>query len=47
MIADGELAHVSSSLIKQIATVCDDEALSRFLSPQVAAAVRKKVAKTA
>jgi pantetheine-phosphate adenylyltransferase len=47
MIADGELAHVSSSLIKQIATVCNDEALSRFLSPQVAAAVRKKVAKTA
>jgi pantetheine-phosphate adenylyltransferase len=47
MIADGELAHVSSSLIKQIATVCNDEALSRFLNPQVAAAVRKKVAKTA
>ena len=45
MIADGELAHVSSSLIKQIAGVCNDEELSRFLPPHVVAAVRKKVAK--
>jgi pantetheine-phosphate adenylyltransferase len=45
MIADGELAHVSSSLIKQIASVCKDEELRRFLQPHVAAAVRKKVAK--
>jgi pantetheine-phosphate adenylyltransferase len=44
MIADGELAHVSSSLIKQIASVCGDEELSRFLQPNVVAAVRKKVA---
>lgn len=43
MIADGELAHVSSSLIKQIASVCDDEKLSRFLPPHVVAAVRKKI----
>jgi pantetheine-phosphate adenylyltransferase len=43
MIADGELAHVSSSLIKQIAGVCNDDALSRFLPPYVVAAVRKKV----
>jgi pantetheine-phosphate adenylyltransferase len=43
MIADGELAHVSSSLIKQIAGVCDDSALSRFLPPHVVAAVRKKI----
>ena len=43
MIADGELAHVSSSLIKQIAGVCNDDALSRFLPPHVVAAVRKKI----
>jgi pantetheine-phosphate adenylyltransferase len=45
MIADGELAHVSSSLIKQIAGVCNDKELSRFLQPNVVAAVRKKVTK--
>jgi pantetheine-phosphate adenylyltransferase len=43
MIADGELAHVSSSLIKQIATVADDEELSRFLPPNVVRALRTRV----
>jgi pantetheine-phosphate adenylyltransferase len=43
MIADGELAHVSSSLIKQIAHVASDEALSRFLPPTVVRAVRRKL----
>lgn len=47
MIADGELAHVSSSLIKQIAGVCNDQELSRFLPPHVVAAVRKKVSRVA
>jgi pantetheine-phosphate adenylyltransferase len=42
MIADGELAHVSSSLIKQIASVADDEELSRFLPPTVVRAVRAR-----
>lgn len=42
MIADGELAHVSSSLIKQIASVADDEELSRFLPPNVVRAVRMR-----
>jgi len=42
MIADGELAHVSSSLIKQIATVADDSELSRFLPPNVVRAVRAR-----
>ena len=42
MIADGELAHVSSSLIKQIATVADDAELSRFLPPNVVRAVRAR-----
>jgi pantetheine-phosphate adenylyltransferase len=43
MIADGDLAHVSSSLIKQIAHLASDEALSRFLSPAVVRAVRAKM----
>ena len=42
MIADGELAHVSSSLIKQIASVADDSELSRFLPPNVVKAVRAR-----
>jgi pantetheine-phosphate adenylyltransferase len=42
MIADGELAHVSSSLIKQIASVADDAELSRFLPPNVVRAVRAR-----
>ena len=43
MIADGELAHVSSSLIKQIAPLAGDEELTRFLPRAVVAAVRAKV----
>jgi pantetheine-phosphate adenylyltransferase len=43
MIADGELAHVSSSLIKQIAGLADDAALLRFLPPNVVAALRAKI----
>ncbi|MGD0898303.1 MAG: pantetheine-phosphate adenylyltransferase [Thermoguttaceae bacterium] len=43
MIADGELAHVSSSLIKQIASVATDEELARFLPPDVVQAVRRKM----
>jgi pantetheine-phosphate adenylyltransferase len=31
MVADGELAHVSSSLIKEIATVADEAAFANFL----------------
>ena len=43
MLADGELAHVSSSLIKQIAPLSDDEQLAKFLPEAVVAAVRKKL----
>jgi pantetheine-phosphate adenylyltransferase len=43
MIADGDLAHVSSSLIKQIATVADDGELSRFLPPNVVRGLRARV----
>jgi pantetheine-phosphate adenylyltransferase len=44
MIADGELAHVSSSLIKQIAPLTGDEELGRFLPKNVVTAIRAKVA---
>ena len=43
MVADGDLAHVSSSLIKQIAPVTTDGALARFLPPGVVGAVRAKL----
>ncbi|NQT13439.1 MAG: pantetheine-phosphate adenylyltransferase [Planctomycetes bacterium] len=43
MVADGELAHVSSSLIKQIAPLATDDELSRFLPREVVVAVRAKV----
>lgn len=43
MIADGELAHVSSSLIKQIAPLTGDEELARFLPRGVVAALRAKL----
>jgi pantetheine-phosphate adenylyltransferase len=44
MIADGELAHVSSSLIKQIAAVTKDVELERFLPKNAVTALRKKLA---
>ena len=43
MLADGELAHVSSSLIKQIASLADEQALAKFLPPNVVEAVLAKV----
>jgi pantetheine-phosphate adenylyltransferase len=42
MIADGELAHVSSSLIKQIAAVATEDELARFLPQSIVRAVREK-----
>jgi len=45
MIADGELAHVSSSLIKQIASLASEEELARFLPANVVGAVREKLAR--
>lgn len=43
MIADGELAHVSSSLIKQIAPLAGEEELARFLPRNVVDALRAKL----
>lgn len=45
MIADGELAHVSSSLIKQIAPVAGAE-LTKFLPSVAAEAVLRKIQET-
>jgi pantetheine-phosphate adenylyltransferase len=47
MIADGELAHVSSSLIKQIANIADNTELSRFLPSNVVQALRARVEREA
>ncbi|RMG04675.1 MAG: pantetheine-phosphate adenylyltransferase [Planctomycetota bacterium] len=46
MIADGELAHVSSSLIKEIAPIAGDEELARFLPSPVVAALREKLCRS-
>ena len=43
LLADAEFAHVSSSLIKQIAPLADDEELGRFVPPEVIAALRQKL----
>ena len=45
MIADGELAHVSSSLIKEIASLASEEELAKFLPPSVVPAVWEKLAR--
>lgn len=47
MIADGELAHVSSSLIKEIAPLAGDKELARFLPQKVVRAVREKLGQEA
>jgi pantetheine-phosphate adenylyltransferase len=44
MIADGELAHVSSSLIKQIASVASEAELAKFLPQGVVHALVTRVA---
>ena len=42
LIADGELAHVSSSLIRDISSVADKSVFQSFLPPPVVAAVMDK-----
>ena len=42
LVADGELAHVSSSLIKEIAGGADADMLASFLPPAVIEAVLRK-----
>jgi pantetheine-phosphate adenylyltransferase len=43
LMADAEFAHVSSSLIKQIAPMAGDDELRRFLPPEVVEALRRKI----
>ena len=43
LVADGELAHVSSSLIKEIASVSDDVILKRFLPEGIVPTVREYI----
>jgi pantetheine-phosphate adenylyltransferase len=42
MMSDESLTHVSSSLIKQIAPLADDDKLARFVPHQVIPAIREK-----
>jgi pantetheine-phosphate adenylyltransferase len=42
LMADKEFAHVSSSLIKQIAPLASDEELAHFVPLEVVEAIRKK-----
>jgi pantetheine-phosphate adenylyltransferase len=44
MIADGELAHVSSSLIREIAPIASRDELAKFLPPSIVQAVLARVA---
>jgi len=43
LMADEQYSHVSSSLIKQIASMAGDEELSRFVPREVVTAIRKKM----
>lgn len=46
LMADGELAHVSSSLIKQITPLADDERLARFVPAAIIPDLRARLAQT-
>lgn len=46
LMADGDFAHVSSSLIKQIAPMADDEHLARFVPAEIIPDIRAKLALT-
>jgi pantetheine-phosphate adenylyltransferase len=43
LMADGDYAHVSSSLIKQIAPLADDDKLARFVPREVIGDLRRKL----
>ena len=45
MIADGELAHVSSSLIKEIAPVADEQVFANFLPKSIVPKVLERLEK--
>lgn len=43
LMSHGDFAHVSSSLIKQVAPLADDEKLSRFVPAEIIPDLRKKL----
>ena len=43
LMADEEFSHVSSSLIKEITPLADDQMLARFLPPEVIPVLRAKM----
>lgn len=43
LMADGEFSHVSSTLIKQITPLADDEQLSRFVPKSIIPDLRRKL----
>lgn len=43
LMADGEYAHVSSSLIKQISPLADDAQLARFVPAEIIPDLRRKL----
>ncbi len=43
LMADGEYAHVSSTLIKQITPLADDEQLARFVPAEIVSDLRAKM----
>lgn len=43
LMADKEFAHVSSTLIKQIAPLAGDDELAHFVPPEVVVALRRKM----
>jgi pantetheine-phosphate adenylyltransferase len=45
LMADEAFSHVSSSLIRQIAPLADDEMLARFVPANIIPALRKKLAR--
>lgn len=47
LMADEEFAHVSSSLIKQIAALADDDMLARFVPQAIIPALRAKIRRQA
>lgn len=44
LMADGDYAHVSSTLIKQIAPLADDDKLARFIPREIIPDVRRRMA---
>jgi pantetheine-phosphate adenylyltransferase len=43
LMADEDFAHISSSLIKQIAVMSDDKMLARFIPEEIIPEVRRKL----